>query len=878
MSVAIRTASSLLALGALVVAPAARAITFDIGDDISGTLNTFMTLGAGVRMQDRAVDLVGKGNLNPDVCGGIAQSCQGVFRNQIVPAQTNARASGAAFLNGDDGNWNYDRGDLTQAVFKATQDLNLSWGNYGFFAKWLYFYDFVNNDFTEFHPNWVSLANQDRVGCTDALGTNGCRNVTGYDRSYGPGEPTYLPRSDGETLRQIGTDLQMFDYYFFGQVDLPFLGDRSLTWKLGSQNLNWGESTALVINSLNQVNAVNVNNLFRTGFDLSELFVPQGMLFMSMEPFESATIEAFYSYEWKPVEIPAPGSFFSFADLGTNNALNYVNISFGTPAESGDFCPTGAPPAGTDAEFDYYNPGSACQSPANNPLSGLTGTSLTIRRLEDNEPSDQGQWGFAFKYFAEWLNNGTELGFYFMNYHSKLPYVSVYSTVASCARSEGNSLGRDATTGGPDPLTGLLGLCNDIDTPAPTDLPVVQPTYQGARGATRNAVPIDTVRYQVEYPENIQMYGVSFNTTLGDISLQGEAVYRPNMPLQVDLQDLTFHALGPMLARCHDPLNSTGECEGTTTGVSQVDTNDYGTSDFNPYPDWASRFPALAAFAATSACAIKNNNGGGYCDTFDLGVGAGVGSARSFPSFVGAYRGIPAGETPPNSYIRGWEEFDVFQFNLGGTYVQGATDNVIGADQLIWLFEVGAQWVPDLPGTDMLQIESPGTDYHASAGGDGSMTGNYAQDCAHTPDCHYGGYNVETGQFYGDCTAAMLADQSTNAGCGDGLRFNPHQQDPDLYADKFSAGYVIVSLIRYESVFPGVSFAPLTLFQHDVYGTSTDVAAQFTESRKDIVVAFEIRYKESVSIVPGYMWFTGGGSANLQRDRDQAFGYVKYLF
>ena len=77
---------------------------------------------------------------------------------------------------------------------------------------------------------------------------------------------------------------------------------------------------------------------------------------------------------------------------------------------------------------------------------------------------------------------------------------------------------------------------------------------------------------------------------------------------------------------------------------------------------------------------------------------------------------------------------------------------------------------------------------------------------------------------------------------------------------------------------PGISFAPLTLFQWDVKGTSTDAAAQFTEGRKDIFHGFEIRYKESLSIVPGYMWFTGGGSANLQRDRDQAFGYVKYLF
>lgn len=845
MSIASNRLSFLAAAAALATAPAAQAITFelDLWDGVDGTLNSVLTAGAGIRMQDRAFDLVGKGNLNPGVCGGIAQACQGVFRDQTHPAATLAASPGQAFLNADDGNWNYDKHDLTQAVFKVTQDLSLSYGDYGLFAKWLYFYDFVNNDFTEYHPNWITAANEADVGCP---GASGCENVTSYDRAYGPGAEVRRRRTDPETLRQIGTDLQLFDFYIFGTNFIPGTDEQSFTWKLGRQTLNWGESTALVINSINQVNPVNVNNLYRVGFDLSELYMPTGMLYLSTETSENSTVELFYGYEWGAVEIPAPGSFFSFADLGTNNAMDYASISFGGPAEEPDICGTGS--EDLDDPYQYYNPNSGCGSPQNNPLSGLTNTSLRIQRLRDKEPSG-GEFGLAFKYFAENLNNGTQFGFYFMNYHSKLPYVSFYSTAASCARAEGNDgLGHTGT--GADATNGLelLALCDDADTPAPTDLPLTNTTAEGARGATRNAVPIDTVRYQVEYPENIQLYGVSFNTTVGDFSIQGELAFRPDMPLQVDLQDLTFHALGPMLARCHDPLNSS-PCQGTTTGVSQVDGMNYGSSDFIPYPDWAERFPEYAEAIALNPALASTE--GGYKDTFDLGIGAGVGSARSFPSFVGAYRGVAAGETAPRSYIRGWEKFDVWQANLGGTYVQGVTDNVIGADQLIWLFEMGAQYVPDLPDTSELQIETPGTHYHASAGADGSMTGNYAQDCSHTPDCNFG---------------------------ADGLRFNPHQEDADGYADRFSAGYVIVSLIRYESVFPGVSFAPLTIFQHDVVGTSTDVAAQFVENRKDISFQFEIRYKESLSVVPGYQWFTGGGQYNLLRDRDQASLYLKYLF
>ncbi|MEK6806901.1 MAG: DUF1302 family protein [Pseudomonadota bacterium] len=800
---------------------ASHAIQFDLdfGDGVQGTLNTVLTAGAGIRVQGRAPDLVGKSNLDPNVCGGQFQNCQGLFLDQYYPAQKLAAAPGQATHNADDGNLNYDKGDLTQAVFKATQDLSLKYGDFGLFAKWLYFYDFVNNDFTEFHPNRITKvradicrADPDSPDCT--IGNQGGSNAVFYQQ-YGPGEVVRNKRTDGEVLRQIGTDLQLFDMYVYGQLPIPFTEDKNFSFKLGRQTVNWGESTVLVINSVNQVNPVNANNLFRVGFDLSELFTPTNMLFASFEPFENTTVEAIYGLEWRPLEIPAPGSYFSFVDIGTNNAVNNVGINFGGPAEDPDTCGT------------VYNPDSGCNVPLDNPLSGLTNTSTTIRRLKDKEPGNFSQFGLSVKYFAEWLGNGTELGFYFLNYASNLPYLSVYATNPSCARAEhpDNVLGRDAQNG-----VELLIACPDLPLTHPTTqlTPNGLPILGGPENATSNAVPIDTVKFQLEYPENIQMYGVSFNTTAGDLSLQGEVAFRPNLPLQVDVEDLVFTALQPMLARCRRDA----PCLGSNSGVgTDADGNEitYGPSNYEPYPGQ----PA------------------GYSDTFDLIIGAGVDSARSFPSFVNQYRGIAAGETVPNSYIQGYERFAVWQGNLGATYVQGATDNWLGADQVIWLFEVGAQYVPNLPSTDKLQIDAPGTFYHASAGADGTMTSQYAQDCAGTEDCHFG---------------------------PDGLRFNPSQERASGYADDMSYGYAIVNLTRYESVFPGVSFAPITIWKHDVQGTSVDVANQFLEGRKNAIFLLETRYKEALSLNLGYTWFFGGGRYNLLRDRDQALAYVKYQF
>ena len=170
---------------------------------------------------------------------------------------------------------------------------------------------------------------------------------------------------------------------------------------------------------------------------------------------------------------------------------------------------------------------------------------------------------------------------------------------------------------------------------------------------------------------------------------------------------------------------------------------------------------------------------------------------------------------------------------------------------MIWLFELGAQFVPDLPALDQLQIEAPGVFLHASAGADGSGADRSRQACSTNLACSFG---------------------------PDGGRFNPSQADLSAYPDKFSWGYALITVVRYESVLPGISVSPLLIFLHDVEGTSTDVGSQFTEGRQDINLLIETRYKNRLSFNAGYTWFTGGGVNNLHRDRDYAQFFVKYQF
>ncbi|MBX6420187.1 MAG: DUF1302 family protein, partial [Nevskia sp.] len=163
----------------LLLAPvlSASAIEFDVpvpgdGEALHGVLNTTFTAGIGLRTQGRNVNLIGKADLDRNVCNtgqGSAgtiyyQDCQGVFRTQSYPAARLAQVPGAYSMAHDDGDLNYHKGTIFQAPAKVTSDLTLTWGDFGAFGRLLYFYDFVNNDFYEKHPNIITPQNAGQVG------------------------------------------------------------------------------------------------------------------------------------------------------------------------------------------------------------------------------------------------------------------------------------------------------------------------------------------------------------------------------------------------------------------------------------------------------------------------------------------------------------------------------------------------------------------------------------------------------------------------------------------------------------------------------------------------------------------------------------------
>ncbi len=143
-------------------------------------------------------------------------------------------------------------------------------------------------------------------------------------------------------------------------------------------------------------------------------------------------------------------------------------------------------------------------------------------RGPDRTPPDSGQWGLALRFLAEDLNL-TEFGFYFMNYHSRLPVIS-----ARQGPAEGISAGVTAA-GSPPTIPGV-------------------PAQQVASAVAINAYG-KSATFSLEYPADIQLFGASFNTVLGASgwALQGEYSLRNNAPLQVAERVVLANGLAPIV-------------------------------------------------------------------------------------------------------------------------------------------------------------------------------------------------------------------------------------------------------------------------------------------------------------------------------------------
>lgn len=412
-------------------------------------------------------------------------SLGGLYRlNNADPEYISVSSGGTRYSS------NTDDGDLNygkgwvSALAKVSHDFQLKYRNYGVFVRGYYFTD-------------------EKAGST-----------------------LRTPLSD-QAKDRVERGAEWLDMYVYGQFNV---GDIPVDLRFGRQVLSLGEST-FIPNGNNVVNPVDLSKLRVPGAELKEAFLPVNMLKASIGLTPKLTIEPFWLLEFRRNEIEPAGSYFSTNDFASRGG-DTVWLGFGAISDQG----------------------------------GVSGTGLGgIPRAKDHEYGNFDQYGIDAHYYTD---SGIDFGFYYAHYHSRSPVLSARTPKGpvSSALVQGTALNLATTQLAPAmigygyPAAGIPAALNTLLGAALTGVPgsalpaTLQPFYPSAQAIAAGARQVGlltaakTGSYQVEYPDAIDMFGMSFNTSLGSsgISWQGDISYKQNVPLQVDDVELLFAALSAL--------------------------------------------------------------------------------------------------------------------------------------------------------------------------------------------------------------------------------------------------------------------------------------------------------------------------------------------
>ncbi len=295
-----------------------------------------------------------------------------------------------------------------------------------------------------------------------------------------------------------------------------------LDLRIGRQVLSLGEST-FIPNGINVINSADLSKLRNPGAELKEALLPVNMIKASIGVAPNVTIEPFWLLEFRRNELEPTGTYFSTNDFATRGGST-VWLGFGSIPDLGS------------------------------PIGGIS-------REKDRDAGNFNQYGVATRVLAPGLNN-TEFGFYYARYNSRSPVISARTPTLAIDTNLTGPLTAAFIRGGIPPAQAgpqaaaifqmIVKSSLAPQTLTPVEIATLQsaPVQAAIAGARQIALLTAAAsgRYFTEYAEGLNLYGISFNTSLGrtGISWQGEIALKNDVPLQVDDVELLFSALSTL--------------------------------------------------------------------------------------------------------------------------------------------------------------------------------------------------------------------------------------------------------------------------------------------------------------------------------------------
>jgi hypothetical protein len=347
-----------LALGGvgLLMAQPATAVEFETGS-LKGSFDSTISFGVQRRLQKQDCRIIGNDN------GGCAPT-SGTL-GEVVNGPGLGFTSSPDFnnLQADDGNLNYNKGDIPSATLKGTHELYLKapQGLSGLLrATW-------SKDFRADHTRRTPLSEDAKD-----LAVN---NITLLDA-------------------WVAKDFT--------------LAGRPAKVKLGNQVISWGEDI-FIYGGVNVTNAIDLRKFHTPGTQLKEVFRPAPMISLNTALTDKLSLETYYQFRWNGFQFDPVGTYFSGADVvgrGVQGAFLPSSLLGEPPGSFGD--------PGTVSNGLLAPPGTRLT------LDDLVAAGTFVPREFERKPRKGGQFGAALRYKAD---NGVEWGAYYLRFHDKLPFI-----------------------------------------------------------------------------------------------------------------------------------------------------------------------------------------------------------------------------------------------------------------------------------------------------------------------------------------------------------------------------------------------------------------------------------------------------------------------
>ena len=730
----------------------------------------------------------------------------------------------AGDVNGNDGNLNYDRG-LVSNTSKFTTDFDLGYGNFGAFLRLNGFLDFENEH----------------------------------------GDRARTPLSD-EAKELVGQDVILLDAYLTGAFDV---GNVAIDLRLGSHVLNWGEST-FIQNGINAINPFDVSKLRLPGSELREGLVPVPMVSASVSLTDTLTMEGFYQIEWQKTKIDPVGSYFSVTDYVGPGAEKAVVALPGLELDD----------MGLTPQNDFFTPALGklgippeCVFPAPGPMQGVCAQGqpfppddefrssfLIVPREPDRRPDDAGQWGVALRYFAEGLNS-TDFGFYYLNYHSRLPVVG------------GHTGTREDAQAGLIHALGLVGMAGANAGAAAT---------QQAIGAalTNPAIAGRIVQ-------------AAAGTPAGGMVVQNAisaALTNPATANSIVQALVTAGALDPTAAGNPAAIQAALQSPQAAAAAAGVVLMDPGTVEavIGAAPEAA----ANALFVADPAALAAVQAAGGQAAKAAAGLASPIGInkyAETAYYFIEYLEDIQLLGVSFSTEVgtTGWALQGEYSFRQDAP-MQLAERVVFGNALAPFTACLEAALTSENPAT-----AGPACIAAQAADGayDSTVQSYILRDMSQaqvTATKAFGPVlGSDSGVFVSEVAVLNVHDMPggkgvPNPGAGDLPIESPAGEpddDPNTYssdADATSWGYRLATRLDYNNAIGAVNLFPYLQFQHDVGGNSPSPSGSFVEGRTAVTLGLRAGYLSRWEANLNFTMY--GGEENELHDRDFVSATIKYSF